>query len=102
MISESETKDKSVEVKTPIVEKKKRNYKKKDAVETQVISNTNSTSETPISKQKAKQKPKQKLETHSASEKSEDEEEYKKIKNLIDSNPDVAKEIQNILIKYIK
>ena len=95
MISENQTQ--SVEV--PTVEKKngapKRNYKKKEpkTVETVAI----------VAKAKPKREKKQPSALSKPSEHTSDvDEEYTKIKNLIDSNPDVAQDIQNIIKKYIK
>ena len=98
MISETKTQSDDV----PTVEKKKgapkRNYNKKEpkTVETEAV----------ISKPKAKPRPrptrekKQPVET----QQNDDDEEtnYKKLVNLIETNPSVAEEFQNIIKKHLK
>ena len=72
----------------------KRNYKKKEpkTVETDVV----------ISKPKPRPK-KEKTQPIETPQNDVDEEmDYKKIAHLIDTNPDVAEEFQNIIKKHLK
>ena len=103
MISETQ----SVEV--PTVEKKKRNYKKKEtkAVSTvAIVAKAKRSSFREVDKV-AQAKPKREKKQPTAQSEptghtSDVDEEYTKIKNLIESDPNVAQDIQNILKKYIK
>ena len=100
----SENKNQNVEVST--VEKKKRNYKKKEAVEAPIKPPVETKIEPPIeaktavAKAKPNRSKKQPIETPQND--GGTEMDFEKISNLIDTNPSIAEEFQNILKKHLK
>ena len=109
MISETQTQ--SVEV--PTVEEKngapKRNYKKKEpkAVETVAIVAKAKRSSFREADKVAQAKPKREKKQPTAQSEptghtSDVDEEYTKIKNLIESDPSIAEEFQSIINKHLK
>ena len=88
----SENQNQSVEV--PTVEKKKRNYTKKETKAAEAVAI--------VANPKAKIRPtrekKQAIEQNDVSE----EIDYEKVKTLIDNNPSIAEEFQSIINKHLK
>ena len=88
------------------VEKKKRNYKKKEpkVVETPVETETEAVAivakPTPKPTPKPKREKKQLVELPQND--STKEMDYQSVKNMIDNNPSIAEEFQNIIKKHMK
>ena len=101
------------EIKVPITldnskinEKKKRVTKKKEAVEAPIESQIEAPVKAPVEAPVAKPKPKAKPKTAKRQETPQNdggaEMDFEKISNLIDTNPAIAEEFQNILKKHLK
>ena len=93
----SENKNQNVEVST--VEKKKRNYKKKDTVDAPIEKQEVTQVE---KKPKAKPNRSKKQPIETPQNDGGTEMDFEKISNLIDTNPSIAEEFQNILKKHLK